>query len=82
MEYVQEVLGFFDNSKTGNPTPISDPIIALSSPSLTPFEEGDFILEEIKACLTSKSIPPGINDTKLDLEGDICLLEELLNKDP
>nr|GEV16262.1 DNA-directed DNA polymerase [Tanacetum cinerariifolium] len=81
-EYVQEVLGFFDNSKSGNPTLISDPIIALSSPSLTPFEGGDFILEEIEACLTRKSIPPGIDDTDLDLEGDIRLLEELLNNDP
>nr|GEW93166.1 DNA-directed DNA polymerase [Tanacetum cinerariifolium] len=81
-EYVQEVLGFSDTSKSGNPTPISDPIIALSSSSLTLFEGGDFILEEIKACLTSKSIPPGINDTKLDLEGDIHLLKELLNNDP
>nr|GEV97237.1 reverse transcriptase domain-containing protein [Tanacetum cinerariifolium] len=81
-EYVQGVLGFSDNSKSGNPTPISDLIIALSSPSLTPFEGGDFILEEIKACLTSKLIPPGIDDTDLDLEGDIHLLEELLNNDP
>nr|GFA65397.1 reverse transcriptase domain-containing protein [Tanacetum cinerariifolium] len=81
-EYVQEVLGFFDNSKSGNPTPISDPVISLSSPPLTPFEGGDFILEEIEACLTSKSIPPGINDTGLNLEGDIRLLEELLNNDP
>nr|GEY09562.1 reverse transcriptase domain-containing protein [Tanacetum cinerariifolium] len=45
-------------------------------------EEGDFILEEIEACLTSESIPLGINDTDLDLEGDIHLLEELLNNDP
>nr|GFB56050.1 reverse transcriptase domain-containing protein [Tanacetum cinerariifolium] len=81
-EYVQEVLGFFDTFKSGNPTPIPDPIIALSSPSLTPFEGGDFILDEIEACLTSKSIPPGINDADLDLERDIHLLEELLNKDP
>nr|GEX79259.1 reverse transcriptase domain-containing protein [Tanacetum cinerariifolium] len=79
-EYVQDVLGFSDNSKSDNPT--LDPIIALSSPSLTPFEGGDFILEEIEACLTSKSIPPGINDTDFDLEGDIRLLEKLLNKDP
>nr|GEW15552.1 reverse transcriptase domain-containing protein [Tanacetum cinerariifolium] len=43
---------------------------------------GDFILEEIEACLTSKSIPSGIDDTDFDLEGDIHLLEELLNKDP
>nr|GEW27856.1 reverse transcriptase domain-containing protein [Tanacetum cinerariifolium] len=79
---VQEVLGFFDNSKSGNPTPISYPIIALSSPYLTPFEGGDFILEEIGASLTSKSIPPRIDDTDFDLEGDIRLLEELLNNDP
>nr|GFA07624.1 reverse transcriptase domain-containing protein [Tanacetum cinerariifolium] len=45
-------------------------------------EGGDFILEEIEACLTSKSIPHGIDDTDFDLEGDIHLLEELLNKDP
>nr|GEW90314.1 reverse transcriptase domain-containing protein [Tanacetum cinerariifolium] len=77
-EYVQEVLGFFDNSKSGNPTLTSDPIIALSSPSLTPFEGGDFILEGIEACLTSKSIPPGIKDTDFDLEGGIQLeLKEL-----
>nr|GEX59749.1 reverse transcriptase domain-containing protein [Tanacetum cinerariifolium] len=60
----------------------TDPIIALSSPSLTPFEGGDFILEEIEACLTSKSIRLRIDDTDLELEGDIRLLEELLNKDP
>ncbi|GJX45736.1 reverse transcriptase domain-containing protein [Tanacetum coccineum] len=46
-EYAQEVLEFLDSSTSGNPTP-SDPIIASSSPSFTPFEGGDFILEEIK----------------------------------
>nr|GEY58079.1 reverse transcriptase domain-containing protein [Tanacetum cinerariifolium] len=81
-EYVQEVLVFSDNSKSGNPTLISDPIIALSSLSLTPFEGGDFILEEIEACPTSKTIPLGIDDTDFDLEGDIHLLEKLLNDDP
>nr|GEY89258.1 hypothetical protein [Tanacetum cinerariifolium] len=45
-------------------------------------EGGDFNLEEIEACLTSESIPLGIDDTDLDLEGDIYLLEELLNNDP
>nr|GEV02879.1 hypothetical protein [Tanacetum cinerariifolium] len=59
-----------------------DPVIALSSPSLTPFEGGDFILEEIEACLTSKSIPLGIDDTEFYLEGDIGILEKLLNDDP
>nr|GEZ49032.1 reverse transcriptase domain-containing protein [Tanacetum cinerariifolium] len=46
------------------------------------YKGGDFILEEIEACLTSKSIPPGIDDTEFNLEGDIRLLEELLNKHP
>nr|GEU74991.1 reverse transcriptase domain-containing protein [Tanacetum cinerariifolium] len=81
-KYVQEVLGFSDNSKSSNPTLISDLIIALSSPSLTPFEGGNFILEEIEACLISESISLGIDYTDLDLEGDIHLLEELLNNDP
>nr|GEX67552.1 reverse transcriptase domain-containing protein [Tanacetum cinerariifolium] len=76
-----DVYGFSNNSKSGNPTPTSDTIIALFSLSLTPFEGGDFNLEKIEACLTSKSIPPGIDDTDFDLEGDIRLLEELLNKD-
>ncbi|GKB43087.1 reverse transcriptase domain-containing protein [Tanacetum coccineum] len=81
-EYAQEVLGFSDNSTSGNPTPSLDPIISTSSPSLTPFEEGDFILEEIEACLTIDSIPPGIDDDNFDPEGDLLLLEKLLNDDP
>ncbi|GKC45022.1 hypothetical protein Tco_1062744, partial [Tanacetum coccineum] len=42
---------------------------------------GNFILEEIKACLTSDSIPPGIDDDDFDPEGDILLLKKLLNDD-
>ncbi|GJS64589.1 reverse transcriptase domain-containing protein [Tanacetum coccineum] len=81
-EYAQEVLGFSDSSTSGNPTPSLDPILSTSSPSLTPFEEGDFILEEIEACLTNDSIPPGIDDDDFDPEGDLLLLEKLLNHDP
>ncbi|GJY20960.1 reverse transcriptase domain-containing protein [Tanacetum coccineum] len=81
-EYAQEVLGFSDSSKSGNPTPSLDPILSTSFPSLTPFEGGDFILEEIKACLTNDSIPPGIDDADFDPEGDLLLLEKLLNDDP
>nr|GEU67077.1 reverse transcriptase domain-containing protein [Tanacetum cinerariifolium] len=66
----------------GNSTPSLDPIIVISSPSLTPFEGGDFVLEEIEACLTRDSIPPGIDDVDFDPEGDILLLEKLLNDDP
>nr|GEX76287.1 DNA-directed DNA polymerase [Tanacetum cinerariifolium] len=61
---------------------VYDPIISLTSPSLTPFEGGDFILEKIEACLTSKLIPSGIDDTGFDLEGAILLIEKLLNDDP
>ncbi|GJV23460.1 reverse transcriptase domain-containing protein [Tanacetum coccineum] len=81
-EYAQEVLGFSDNSTSGNPTPSLDPILSTSSPSLTPFEEGDFILEEIKACLTNDSILSGIDDAGFDPKGDLLLLEKLLNDDP
>ncbi|GJV48390.1 reverse transcriptase domain-containing protein [Tanacetum coccineum] len=81
-EYAQEVLGFSDNLTSGNHTPSLDPILSTSSPYLTPFEEGDFILEEIEACLTKDSIPPGIDDADFDSEGDLLLLKKLLNDDP
>ncbi|GKF04874.1 reverse transcriptase domain-containing protein, partial [Tanacetum coccineum] len=81
-EYAQEVLEFSDSSKSGNPTLSLDPISTTSSPTLTPFEVGDFVLEEIEACLTSDSIPSGIDDADFNPEGDILLLEKLLNDDP
>ncbi|GJV40316.1 hypothetical protein Tco_1418756 [Tanacetum coccineum] len=71
-----KVLGFLDSSTSGNPTSSLDPILSTSSPSLTPFEGGDFILEEIEACLTNDSIPPGIDDADFDSEGDLLLLEK------
>nr|GEX54695.1 reverse transcriptase domain-containing protein [Tanacetum cinerariifolium] len=67
--------------RSGNPTPISEPIIAKSSPSLTLFEGGDFILEEIEAYLASDSVPLGIDDAEFDSEGYIRLIEELLDND-
>ncbi|GKD13053.1 DNA-directed DNA polymerase, partial [Tanacetum coccineum] len=60
----------------------SDSIIASSSPSFNPFEGGYFILEETEACLSSDLIPPRIDDADFDPEGDIRLLENLLNNDP
>ncbi|GJZ05828.1 reverse transcriptase domain-containing protein [Tanacetum coccineum] len=61
---------------------LRNPILSTSFPSLTPFEGGDFILEEIKDCLTNVSIPPRIYDADFDPEGDLLLLEKLLNNDP
>nr|GFC90128.1 reverse transcriptase domain-containing protein [Tanacetum cinerariifolium] len=45
-EYSQEVLGFSDTISSGNPTPFYDPIVSTTSPTLTPFENSDFLLEE------------------------------------
>nr|GFA31299.1 reverse transcriptase domain-containing protein [Tanacetum cinerariifolium] len=81
-EYAQEILGFSNNSSGGNPTLTSEPILFDSSPSLTPFEGSDFILEEIKAYLKDESISPEIDHADCNPEGDICLIENLLNNDP
>ncbi|GJR72218.1 reverse transcriptase domain-containing protein [Tanacetum coccineum] len=79
-EYAQEVLGFSDSSLSGNPTP-SDPIIASSSPSFTPFEGGDFILEEIETFLHTPDELSNLDDDYYDTEGDILYVEKLLNED-
>ncbi|GJU66952.1 reverse transcriptase domain-containing protein [Tanacetum coccineum] len=81
-EYAQEVLGFSNNSMGGNPILTFEPIIFDSSSSFTPFEESDFILEEIEAYLKDDSISSEIDHADFDLEGDICLIEKLLNNDP
>nr|GEZ45385.1 reverse transcriptase domain-containing protein [Tanacetum cinerariifolium] len=80
-EYSQEVLGFF---VSGNPTPSTKRIVSTSSPTLTPFEDSDFILEETDAFLAIEDEPilPKIDDSYYDSEGDILLLEEFLNDDP
>nr|GEZ30872.1 reverse transcriptase domain-containing protein [Tanacetum cinerariifolium] len=76
------ILGFSNNSSGDNPTLTFEPIISYSSPSLTPFEGSDFILEEIDAYLRDDSISPEIDHADCDQEGDICLIEKLLNNDP
>nr|GEU62540.1 reverse transcriptase domain-containing protein [Tanacetum cinerariifolium] len=67
-EYSQKVLGF---SVSGNPTPSMEPIVSTSSPTLTPFADSDFLLEEIDAfqAIEDELISPKIND-------------EFLNDDP
>nr|GFA52577.1 hypothetical protein [Tanacetum cinerariifolium] len=64
------------NPKSSNPSLVSDaaisesdfckvPIVKSSSPTLTPFGESDFFLEEIEDFLNDDSIPTGIeNSTK------------------
>nr|GEW18404.1 reverse transcriptase domain-containing protein [Tanacetum cinerariifolium] len=81
-EYAQGILGFSSNSLGSNPTTTFEPILSDSSPSLTPFEGSDFILEEIDAYLKDESVSPKIDHADCDSEGDICLIEKLLNDDP
>nr|GEW10361.1 DNA-directed DNA polymerase [Tanacetum cinerariifolium] len=45
-EYSQKVLGFSDTISSGNPTQSYEPIVSATSPTLTPFKNSDFLLEE------------------------------------
>ncbi|GKB63431.1 hypothetical protein Tco_0919617 [Tanacetum coccineum] len=68
---------------SGSPTPSSDPVVTSLSPSLTPFGDSDFLLEETDAFLAlDDSIPPEIDNAIYDSEGDILFREKLLNDDP
>ncbi|GJV44372.1 reverse transcriptase domain-containing protein [Tanacetum coccineum] len=84
-EYSQEVLGFSDSIAYNNPSPYYDPIVSISSPTLTPFDESDFLLfEEADAfiAIDDEQISTEIDATYYDPEGDILILEALLNNDP
>nr|GEX14287.1 reverse transcriptase domain-containing protein [Tanacetum cinerariifolium] len=83
-EYSQEVLGFFDVIASGNPTPYYDPIVSTSSPTLTPFRDSDFLLEEVNAFLALEDDPTlqEVDHSYYDIKGDILLLEAFLNDDP
>ncbi|GKA24505.1 reverse transcriptase domain-containing protein [Tanacetum coccineum] len=83
-EYSQEVLGFSDVIASGNPTPYYDPIVSTSSPTLTPFRDSNFLLEEVDAFLALEDDPtlPEVDHSYYDSEGAILLLEAFLNDDP
>nr|GFB37375.1 reverse transcriptase domain-containing protein [Tanacetum cinerariifolium] len=84
-EYSQEVLGFSDVTASGNPTPYDDPIVSTTSPTLTSFGDIDFLLfEEADAFLSLEDDlnSPKINPFYNDPEGDILLLEAILNSEP
>ncbi|GKC73354.1 reverse transcriptase domain-containing protein [Tanacetum coccineum] len=80
-EYSQEGFGF---CVIGNPTPTSDQIVFTCSPTLTPFGDSDFLLEETNAFLAIEDEPISLEiaDSYYDSEGDILLLEKFLNDDP
>ncbi|GJR71343.1 hypothetical protein Tco_0083708 [Tanacetum coccineum] len=82
--YSQEVLGFSDSVAYNNPSPYYDPIVSTSSPTLTPFDESDFLLfEEADAfiAIDDEQISMEINATYYDPDGDILILNALLNSD-
>nr|GFB33777.1 hypothetical protein [Tanacetum cinerariifolium] len=85
VEYSQEVLGFADVVSDEVSTPYYEPIISNSSQNLTPFNESDFLLmEEADAFIAIHDEPilSNIDATYYDPEGDIFILEALLNNDP
>nr|GEW66515.1 reverse transcriptase domain-containing protein [Tanacetum cinerariifolium] len=83
-EYSQGVLGFSDVIVSGNHTPYYDLIVSTTSPTLTPFGNSDFLLEEVDAFLALEDDPTSlkVDQSYLDSEGDILLLEAFLNDDP
>nr|GEV88059.1 reverse transcriptase domain-containing protein [Tanacetum cinerariifolium] len=84
-EYSQEVLGFAEVVSEEVSTPYYEQIISNSSQNLTPFNKSDFLLmEEADAFITihDEPVSPEFNATYYDPEGDILILEALLNNDP
>nr|GFC16938.1 hypothetical protein [Tanacetum cinerariifolium] len=84
-EYSQEVLGFTDVVLAEVSKPYYEPIVSNSSQNLTPFNESDFLLmEEADAFIAIHDEPilSNIDATYYDPEGDILILEALLNNDP
>nr|GEU52257.1 reverse transcriptase domain-containing protein [Tanacetum cinerariifolium] len=80
-EYSQEVIRF---SVSGNPTSSTEPIVSNSSPTLNPFGDSDFLLQEINAFLAidDEPISSKIDGSYYDSDGDIIFLKEFLNDDP
>nr|GEW59366.1 reverse transcriptase domain-containing protein [Tanacetum cinerariifolium] len=64
-EYSQEVLGFSDVIASGNPTPHYDLIVSTTSLTLTPFENSDFLLEEVDAFLALEDDPTTPKELKI-----------------
>nr|GFC50197.1 reverse transcriptase domain-containing protein [Tanacetum cinerariifolium] len=66
-------------------TPQNDPIVSVTSPTLTQFGDSDFLLfEEADAFLGLEDDPDSskINPFYYDPKGDILLLEAILNSEP
>ncbi|GKF81537.1 hypothetical protein Tco_0240139, partial [Tanacetum coccineum] len=81
--FLKTIRAFTDIIASGNSTPYYDPIVATSSPTLTPFGDSDFLLlEEADSFLGLADDPdcPAYNPFYYDPEGDILILEAILDK--
>nr|GFA56812.1 reverse transcriptase domain-containing protein [Tanacetum cinerariifolium] len=84
-EYSQVVLGFTDDVSTEVSSPSYESIVSSSLQNLTPFDASDFLLlEEADGfiAIDDEPISSNIDATYYDPEGDILILEALLNNDP
>nr|GEZ89780.1 reverse transcriptase domain-containing protein [Tanacetum cinerariifolium] len=83
-EYSQKFISFSDVIASGNPTPYYDLIISTSASTLTPFEDSDFLLEEVDTFLAIEddSTSQEVDHFYYNTEGDILFLEAYLNDDP
>nr|GEV00986.1 reverse transcriptase domain-containing protein [Tanacetum cinerariifolium] len=84
-EYSQVVLGFTDDVSTEVSSLFYEPIVSSSLQNLTPFDASDFLLlKEADAfiAIDDEPISSTIDATYYDPEGDILMLEALLNNDP
>nr|GEY10332.1 reverse transcriptase domain-containing protein [Tanacetum cinerariifolium] len=86
-EYSQEVLGFSDVIASGNPTPYYDLIVSTSSPTLTPFGDSDFLLEEgdillLEAFLNDDPLlpPPNQGNYLPQVQKELKICEAKTNK--
>nr|GEZ34430.1 reverse transcriptase domain-containing protein [Tanacetum cinerariifolium] len=77
-EYSQVVLGFTDDVSTEVSSPSYEPIVSSSLQNLTPFDaKADAFI-----AIDDEPISSNIDATYYDPEGDILILEALLNNDP
>nr|GEV63685.1 reverse transcriptase domain-containing protein [Tanacetum cinerariifolium] len=86
-EYSQEVLEFSNTISSGNPTQFYDPIVSATSPTLTPFENSDFLLEEgdillLEAFLNDdpSSPPPNQRNYLPDVRKELKICEAKTDK--
>nr|GEZ91424.1 reverse transcriptase domain-containing protein [Tanacetum cinerariifolium] len=80
-----EVLGFTDDVSNEVSSPYYEPIVLNSLQNLTPFSASDLLLLEeadVFIAIDDEPISSNIDATYYDPEGDILILEALLNNDP